>query len=96
MCKKLSQKLNIPYIKKAMHHIRPVKKQSNLRRRERRENMFNSLALRKSVNVSDMTVLLVDDICTSRSTLMECSRCLKHGGAKSVYAITVATVKNPN
>ncbi len=96
LCKKLSRKLGIPYIKNAMYHIRPVKKQSELGYKERRVNIFHSLALRKRVNVIDNTILLVDDVCTTRSTLMECSRCLKHGGAKSVYVITVVTVKSPD
>ena len=96
LCKKLSHKLNIPYKKNALYHIRPVKKQINLGFNERRINMLYSLALRKNIDVADKSVLLVDDICTTRSTLMDCSRCLKKGYAKSVYAITVATVKNPN
>ena len=96
LCKKLSQKLNVPYKKNALCHIRPVKKQSNLGFKERRINMLYSLALKKNIDVADKSVLLVDDVCTTRSTLMECSRCLKKGYAKSVYAITVATVKNPD
>ncbi len=96
LCKKLSQKLNIPYKRNALYHIRPVKKQSNLGFKERRINILYSLALRKNIDVADKNVLLVDDVCTTRATLMECSRCLKKGYAKSVYAITVATVKNPD
>ncbi|MDR3558780.1 MAG: ComF family protein [Candidatus Pacebacteria bacterium] len=36
------------------------------------------------------TILLVDDICTTGSTLLECARALKLGGAKKVHALVLA------
>ena len=46
-----------------------------------------------SQKVNGKSVLLVDDILTTGSTLEECSRMLKLAGAKKVTAAVVATGK---
>jgi len=40
--------------------------------------------------VRELRVLLIDDILTTGSTLNECARVLKAGGAISVHAATAA------
>jgi competence protein ComFC len=40
------------------------------------------------------SILLVDDIYTTGSTVNECSKILKEFGAKNVYIITAATGSN--
>jgi len=40
------------------------------------------------------SILLVDDIYTTGSTVNECSKVLKHSGAGTIYVITAATGSN--
>ena len=40
--------------------------------------------------LKDKTILLVDDICTTSSTLLECAKVLKLNGAKKVFAAVIA------
>lgn len=57
---------------------------------QRRENMKEVFALKTTAQVKDMTVLLVDDVVTSGSTLNEAAKVLKRAGAKEVWGITFA------
>jgi predicted amidophosphoribosyltransferase len=40
--------------------------------------------------LKDKTIILIDDICTTGSTLLECARALKGGGARKVHALVLA------
>lgn len=62
--------------------------QTELDRRARRQNLREAIVLRK--NVQDMTLLLVDDVLTTGSTLDACAAALVEGGAASVFALTSA------
>ena len=57
---------------------------------KRRLNVKDVYEIRKYADISGKTVLLVDDIVTTGSTLNECARVLKAAGAKAVYAGTLA------
>lgn len=64
--------------------------QTHFDRRQRMRNLRAAFALRHNARVKDQSFLLVDDVLTTGSTLDECARVLLAGGARSVYAITVA------
>ncbi|MDO8671146.1 MAG: phosphoribosyltransferase family protein, partial [Dehalococcoidia bacterium] len=56
---------------------------------ERRRNVqgaFQALA----AEVNGLRVLVVDDVCTTGSTLEACSLALRAAGAKSVWGLTLA------
>ncbi len=95
LCGALSKKLNIKYEKKVFKYLKITQKQSTLGYIERQKNMKDSLEVINGKDVSGKTVLLIDDICTTRATIIECSRALKKSGAKKVCALTFATVNNP-
>ena len=60
---------------------------------ERRKNLAGAFTINPLAGSKDLTgknILLVDDICTTGSTLFECARVLKSAGAKKVYAIVLA------
>jgi predicted amidophosphoribosyltransferase len=73
-----------------LERIRYTTTQTALDRSERIENLHNAFRLRKKADVRALRVLLVDDVLTTGATLSECARVLKHAGAVSVYAVTVA------
>jgi ComF family protein len=56
---------------------------------QRIENMSDAFAC-KSRNLSGKRILLIDDVCTSGTTLNSCAIPLKAAGAASVHAITLA------
>src|SRR5438093_2068264 len=85
----LSAQTSIP-CKPLLERTRYTTTQTALDRSERMENLHNAFRLRKNANVRSLRVLLVDDVLTTGSTLNECARVLKRGGAFSVHAATAA------
>jgi len=64
--------------------------QTQLTEEERRKNVRGAFGLDPDKSVKGKIVLLIDDVYTSGATLNECSRVLRRGGAKEVYALTLA------
>ena len=64
--------------------------QVGLTREQRIENMRNAFRVRDRQRVQSATVILVDDVMTTGTTLSECARVLKKAGAERVFAATVA------
>ena len=91
ICKYLSSKTGIPLQKNVLRKIRRTDKQTRLNYQQRTQNLRNSVSVEKTDTVYDKTVLLVDDVCTTRATLTECARALKKAGAKKVFCLTFAT-----
>lgn len=56
----------------------------------RKENVINAFEVTNPELLKNKTILLVDDIATTGSTLFECARILKKAGAKKVTAIVLA------
>lgn len=48
------------------------------------------LATQEFNRVKNKTVLLVDDVCTTGSTLLECAKILKQNGARKVFGAVIA------
>jgi competence protein ComFC len=85
----LSAEISVPS-KLLLERTRCTTTQTALDRAERMENLHNAFRLRKTANVRDLHVLLIDDVLTTGSTLSECARVLKRAGAVSVHAATAA------
>ncbi|MEI7578411.1 MAG: ComF family protein [bacterium] len=70
---------------KCLIRIRNTPCQSNLKREERLINLKNAFKI--SENVRGKSILLVDDVITTGSTLEECAAVLKLHGARAVYGL---------
>lgn len=57
---------------------------------ERAQNIVNAFSCPDSSAIADRNIILVDDVCTSGSTLNACAQVLKSSGAKQVIALVVA------
>ena len=57
---------------------------------QRTINVAGSVELAAGVDVSGVEIILLDDVATTGSTLEECARALKQGGARSVWCLTLA------
>lgn len=71
-----------------LERVRHTKQQALLSEAERRENVRD--AFEANEEVKDLSILLVDDVITTGSTLRECARALKAKGAGRVYGIAVS------
>lgn len=89
LAKILAQKINVP-LGRALDRIRYTTTQTAFDRTDRMENLRGAFRLRKNIDLRGLQVLLVDDILTTGSTLSECARVLRQGGAHSIYAVTAA------
>lgn len=79
IAKELSKLLNIPYFTIA-HKTKHTSAQIDLDREKRLTNIKGVFEASDTlpVNISGKSLLLIDDICTTGSTLLECARAIKH------------------
>lgn len=96
MARYIAKNLSLPYID-GLKRIKKTEKQSEQSRHERRKNLKDAFAIKASFNnhnnidkIINSSVLLVDDIYTTGSTVNECSRVLIDYGVKKVYVMTIA------
>lgn len=90
LAKHISSNLSIPYID-ALKRTKKTLKQSEQNKEERRKNLKDAFSVkRNSQKIINNTILLVDDIYTTGSTVEECSKALINYGATKVYVITIA------
>jgi ComF family protein len=81
--------LELPANTKILQRTRNTKSQVRLRADERYQNVANAFACRNN-KLSGHTVLLIDDVCTTGSTLDACANALKQSGVASVWGLTLA------
>ncbi len=90
LAKAFCGKTNLPWIKNILFRKKMTRSQTRLKREDRFENMEGAFGLRDHEAVRGKTVLLIDDVCTTGATLDACAHTLRTGGARKVYAMTVA------
>lgn len=79
----------------SLRRIRYTLPQIGLKSDERRKNVRRAFVLHAGKSVQDRTVILVDDVATTGSTLNECSRVLKKAGAEKVFGLVLARTAGP-
>ena len=85
----LSYELGLRYAPNVLTKTRETRSQVGLNAQERRENVSKAyqadpLAMKRK------SILLMDDVSTTGSTISACAEALLSAGAKEVYAITIA------
>jgi ComF family protein len=84
----LSQLVQLPVDAAALQRIKRTEAQVGLGANERQKNVAGAFAAKKSI--VDQKILLIDDVCTTGSTLDACATALKAAGAASVWGLTLA------
>lgn len=77
-------------VARILKRIRKTELQFGLKREDRIANIKGAFAVSNGKNDKGKTVLLVDDIVTSGTTLAEAARVLKKGGYREVYGLAFA------
>ncbi len=90
LVKELSKRTGIPYEERALRKIKDTPVQITLKKRERRKNLTRAFQVRDQQAIQGKTVMLVDDVYTTGTTVNECSRALHVAGAARVTVLTVA------
>ena len=78
-----------------LRRTRATVSQTGLTRHQRRENVRGAFVVEAPEQVKGRSVLIVDDVYTTGTTLNECARVLRAAGAKQVVVATVARVYRP-
>ena len=85
----LAKRSGVPVLN-ALRRVRYTSTQTRLSRDDRIQNLRNAFEMRKSVDVNQLHLLLIDDVLTTGSTVDECARVLQAAGAASVRVAAVA------
>ncbi len=92
----LSDKLGIPLCRKAVVKSRKTQMQKKLTAKERAVNLSGAFSVNDTAMVSGKAVLIVDDVCTTGSTLAEIVKLLKVSGASRVYCASCCKTPDIN
>ena len=89
LAKYLSKFTSIPIFDDIVR-LRDTPTQTQLSRRQRKENVKDCFKVNNRKNVKGLNILLIDDVYTTGSTSNEISKELKKAGVNKVYVLTVA------
>src|SRR5439155_27029370 len=87
----IASRLGLPVAPRLLHRRKNTPSQTGLTRNERKRNLAGAFEAR---GVVKGTLIVVDDVYTTGSTMNEIARTLKRAGAERVEVLTVARVAN--
>jgi ComF family protein len=85
----LAYELDLAYWPHGLRKIRETRSQVGLNMRERKENVSQAYQAHPSA-VQRQSILLMDDVATTGSTIAACTEALLAVGAQEVYVLTIA------
>jgi ComF family protein len=85
----LAYELDLEYVPTAISKVRETRSQVGLTVSQRRENVSNAYQANPSA-VKRKSILLMDDVSTTGSTISACTDALLSAGALDVYILTIA------
>lgn len=90
IAKGLSLASKIPFSAKAIQRKKFTETQTHLSALKRQQNVRDAFRVDKQKLIEGKTILLVDDVITTGSTISECAKVLLENGAKKIYAASAA------
>ncbi|NLJ40363.1 MAG: ComF family protein [Clostridiales bacterium] len=94
LASRISRDAGVPLLDKGILRIKNTPHQTKLNRQERLQNLKDAFAVREKDRalgtIQGKTLLLVDDVYTTGSTVGKCTDILLENGAADVYVITLA------
>jgi ComF family protein len=88
LARQLGRQLQLPVDTVSLHRIRKTKSQMTLGADERHRNVANAFSCNNTL--FNQNILLIDDVCTTGSTLDFCAAALKERGVTSVWGLALA------
>jgi ComF family protein len=85
----LAYRLRLRYEPDSLRKIRETRSQVGLTISQRRENVHNAYQADPKV-VKQKSILIMDDVATTGSTITSCTEALLSAGAEDVYVLTIA------
>lgn len=89
LCAYLSHATGVPFSTKLLHKIKFTAEQKTLSAAERHKNLKDSFYA--DPLVKGLSVVIVDDVFTTGSTVYECAKTLKEAGAARVYLAAITS-----
>lgn len=89
IAKNIGERFRIPVVNLLIRG-KYTQAQANLKLVDRRENIKNVFEFSSRLDISGKSIILVDDVATSRLTLIECAKVLKRNGAVTVWGLVIA------
>jgi ComF family protein len=89
LAKTAARELDIEY-KNTMFRTRYNFTQTKRNAKERKKACEGLFALKKNCDVKNKTIIIVDDVCTTGSTVSECARVLYAANAKKIIVLCLA------
>lgn len=93
LARQISKELKIKMDASSLYRIKETPSQRELTREEREKNLLYAFEVKNRKKIYRKSILLVDDVYTTGSTIRECTRVLLKAGASRVSIITWATGK---
>ncbi len=78
----------------ALQRVQHTVPQVQLSGSARRNNLKHAFSVVEPQKIKDRKIVLIDDVETTGSTLIECAKVLKKAGAKKIYALTLARTEH--
>ena len=88
LAREVAENVGLRYVEDGLVKTRATESQVELSRQERAVSLRNVFEAR--YGFEDAHILLIDDVCTTGSTLMNCAATLKRAGARRVSAVVFA------
>jgi ComF family protein len=89
LAREVSRRTGVPLLA-SVCRTRSTKAQAGLTRAQRRDNVRASFRVRRPAEVQGRSLLLIDDVQTTGSTVNACARALKRAGAARVCVLTLS------
>ncbi len=91
IAKGLSKSIDIKTGTTIVRRIKNTATQTKFDKSERSKNMRNAFKTRKPKQIHGKNIIIVDDVITTGTTILELAKILKENGVAKVYALSVAT-----
>ncbi len=91
LARPIARMFGLPFAPGALRRVRHTPPQASL---DMKRRLSNVRAAFRAVGPAPKRVLLIDDVRTTGSTLAECARALRAGGAARVYSLVLARVES--
>ena len=90
LSKEIAKALDKDLVVGNLYRRKVTKPQFGLSKNQRGVNVRGVFAVRNPSPIKNKSILVVDDVCTTASTLEECAKTLKKTGAEKIFCLVVA------